>query len=685
MAAVAAALVAALAAGGGVYLLSLHGEVNVAFGLATLFAGAALASVGALLLGLRPSNWLGPLLYVAGTSLVLEYTLREYAYAGLQMRPGSLPAPEVAALVGMALDPLFFPAPLAVVLLLFPEGRLPSRRWRPFVAAALAVTAASVVLLLLRPGPLHDDSFDYDVPWRGILPAGSADEVDAILTRSLEVSLVMVVVAVVALVVRYVRADVAARQGLKPLALVAAFIVLGLAIQGVPVLVGVGQVVLVGAVAVGLPAAFAVGALRYRVWDLDRVIVAAIVYGALALLITGGYVAVVIAVAGLAGLPATPSALLPSIAATALVAVLFAPAKDTVGRAARRLVYGVRATRYDALAALPRQLAEAPAVDEVLARTAEALTAGLGVPAARVRVLLADGTQRVAWSPPRIDASEIGLIVMPVRHLGEPVGDVVVQPWSDRPLRDADRYLLSDLAAQAGPALRAVALTTELRARLQQIMEQSGQLRASRQRIAAAQIDERRRLERDIHDGAQQQLVAVDMRLQGLEGLIAPSQSNLRDTLAACRADLSASIDELRKLARGIYPPVLSARGLVSALRARARTSGPQVRIAASSAAEGLRLAPDIEVSVYFCCLEAMQNAAKHAPGASVVVSLDVVDQELTFGVADDGPGFDVAAATSSGGTGLLGMADRIGAIGGAVFVRSQPGTGTTVEGSIPL
>jgi signal transduction histidine kinase len=685
MAAVLAALVAALAAGGGAYLLSLNGEVDVVFGLATLFAGAALASVGALLLGLRPSNALGPLLYVAGTSLVLEYTLREYAYAGLHVRPGSLPAPEAAALVGMALDPLFFPAPIAVVLLLFPDGRLPSRRWRPFVAAAFAAAAASVVLLLLRPGPLHDDSFGHDVAWRGILPAGSADEVDAILTRLFEASLVMLVVAVVALVVRYVRADAAARQGLKPLSLVAAFIVLGLAIQGVPALVGVGQVVLVGAIAVGLPAAFAVGALRYRVWDLDRVIVAAIVYGALALLITGGYVAVVIAVAGLAGLPATPSALLPSIVATALVAVLFAPAKDTVGRAARRMVYGVRATRYDALAALPRQLAEAPAVDEVLPRTAEALTAGLGVPAARVRVMLDDGTERVAWSPPRIGGSEIGLIVMPVRHLGEPVGDVAVQPWSDRPLRDSDRHLLTDLAAQAGPALSAVALTTELRARLQQIMEQSGQLRASRQRIAAAHIDERRRLERDIHDGAQQQLVAIAMRLQGLGALIPPSQSDLRETVASCRAELSRSIDELRELARGIYPPVLSARGLVAGLQARARTSGPTVRVAASSAAEGMRLAPDIEMSVYFCCLEAIQNAAKHAPGASVVVSLDIVDGDLTFAVADDGPGFDAAAATSSGGTGLLGMADRIGAIGGAVSVRSQPGAGTTVEGAIPL
>ncbi len=233
--------------------------------------------------------------------------------------------------------------------------------------------------------------------------------------------------------------------------------------------------------------------------------------------------------------------------------------------------------------------------------------------------------------------------------------------------------------------MSAVALTTELRARLQQIMEQSGQLRASRQRIAAAHIDERRRLERDIHDGAQQQLVAIAMRLQGMQALIPPSQSDLRNTLATCRDELSRSIDELRELARGIYPPVLSARGLVSALQARARTSGPTVRVAASSAAEGLRLAPDIEISVYFCCLEAMQNAAKHAPGASVVVSLDIVDGELTFAVADDGPGFDVATATSSGSSGLLGIADRIGAIGGAVSVRSQPGAGTTVNGSVPL
>jgi signal transduction histidine kinase len=672
LAAVAAATVVAVAIGTAIAVLG-HDDpaVPVVFVLATIATGLAFALVGALLLGLRPRNALGPLLYVSGFGAVAQFVLREYAYTGLRADPGSLSWADVAGWAGLALGPLFFPVPLALVLLLFPDGRLPSPRWRAVVGGALALVAAQVALLAVRTGPLPDESFGYTIPWRGLVPV-PAIAVEALNT----VGVWLLAAAAVALVWRYRRAGAEGRQRLKPLALAAAFAILGLVVGVLPGLGEAGTVLFVVAVVVGVPLALAVGALRYRVWDLDRFIVGAIVYGLLAVLITGVYTGVAVGFAALAG-----NSLLPSIVATGLVAVVFAPVRDRLSRAARRLVYGVRASPYEALAALPHHLAEAPTVDEVLPVTANALTRGLAISAARVRVLL-DGAELIAWSP-AVPEDTSDLQVVPVRHLGQVVGDVAVLPPQDRSLGAADRRLLTDLAAQAGPALRSVALASALRARLAELTEQSAQLRASRQRIVAAQLAERRRLERDVHDGAQQRLVAAAMRIQTAEELARRGESGMAEALGECRDAVAKCIDELRELARGLYPPVLAARGLAAALRARARLGGRPLVLTISPTIDGVRLPPDIEIGAYFCCLEAMQNAAKHAPAATVTLGLDLVAGSLTFSVADDGPGFDSASATH--GTGLLGMADRVGALGGTLEIRSTAGGGTVVAGSIPV
>jgi signal transduction histidine kinase len=632
--------------------------VNVPFVAVSLLAGAAFAAAGALLLAARPRNALGPVLYVAGASLVVEYALREYAYRGL-------PQADVAAWAGLTLDGVFFPGSMALVLLLFPDGQPAGRGKRALVAAGAAVVALTTALNGLRAGPLVDEAYGYEIPWRGVLPAGAA------LDGLNRLGLLLLLAGAVLLVVRYRRSDATGRQQIKPLAFAACVAVLALAVQAIPQLRTAGVVCLVVAVAAGFPAALAVGALRYRLWDLDPIFVATIVYGVLAVLVAGVYIGAVVGFAAFAGSRVSQPALLPSIAATALVAVLFGPVKERVTRAARRLVYGVRASPYEALAALPHQLAETPAVDEVLPRTAGALTLGLGVPRARVRAYL-DGTPLQAWSPAPPD-DDPDLITVPVRHLGEVVGDVAVLPSADRPLGAADRRLLADLAAQAGPALRGVALAAQLQGNL-------AELRASRQRIVAAQAEERRRIERDIHDGAQQRLVALAVGIQGAETLLLTDPEAGRAALRRCRDDLGRCIDDLRELARGVYPPVLAARGLAAALRARGRSGG--VRVVATPAVDGLRFDPDVELAVYFTCLEALQNAAKHAPGATVTVSLDLVDGELRFAVTDDGAGFDPDTARGRG-TGLLSMADRIGAAGGSLTVESAPGRGTAVRGSV--
>ena len=685
----AAAGWAALAAGclaGAVAVVRQAGDpsVDVAFGLLSLWLAVALGGVGALLVALRPGNLLGPVLAVAGASLGVEFSVRALVHAG-----GTPAGPADAALLWFALllDPVFFPASVVLTLLLFPDGRPPRGPWRAAAALAVAGAAAQVVALALRPGPLRDETFGTETAWDGVLPAATGDPLTTALDAVNSAMVGLLVVAGAGLVVRFRRARGEARRQFAPLVLVVAVTVAGLTLQ-VAGLTGAGVALLVGGVALGLPAALAVAALRYRLWDLDRVVVAAIVYAGLAAAVTALYVAVVVAAAALAGDgidAAGAGDLGPSVLATAVAAALFAPARDALTRGARRLVLGVRATPYEALAVLPRRLAETLEVDDVLPDVAAALAGGLAVPAARVRALLDDGTRRVAWSPAGAARDDAGLTVVTVRHLGREVGDVAVAPSPDRPLTDADRRLLADLAAQAGPALRGVGLTAQLRGRLAQITAQAAQLSASRERLAAAQVGERRRLERDIHDGAQQQLVALAVHLEAARRLAAAGDPGADDLLARCHDEVESCLDTLRELARGIYPPVLAARGLVPALRARARAAAGDVRVVADGGADGRRFSAGVENAAYFCVLEALQNAAKHAPGAPVVVRVTAGDGVLELDVTDTGPGFTPGEGAGDDGSGLVGMADRLAAVGGTLTVRSAPGAGTTVHGSIPV
>jgi len=232
--------------------------------------------------------------------------------------------------------------------------------------------------------------------------------------------------------------------------------------------------------------------------------------------------------------------------------------------------------------------------------------------------------------------------------------------------------LLDHLASQAGLVLRNVRLTAELQATVDD-------LTASRRRLVRAQDEERHRIERNLHDGAQQQLVALNIQL-GLLDAAADDPGEVREIAGELRAGLRAALDDLRALARGIYPPLLADQGLGSALRAQADRAPLPVLIEADGIG---RYPPDTEATVYFCTLEALQNVAKYARASRATVALACPDGRLEFTVTDDGDGFDPAQATR--GTGLQGMADRLAAAGGTLRVRSRPGLGTTISGTLPV
>ncbi len=263
--------------------------------------------------------------------------------------------------------------------------------------------------------------------------------------------------------------------------------------------------------------------------------------------------------------------------------------------------------------------------------------------------------------PPAVGAD----VMYPVRDQGEILGALSIAKRRGEPLTPAEDKLVSDLASQAGLVLRNVRLIEELR--------------ASRQRIVAAQDDERRRLERNIHDGAQQQLVALAVKVRLARALSSKDPDKANEMLTQVERETTEALENLRDLARGIYPPLLADKGLAAAQDAQARKYPDTVTVSA----DGLsRHSQDVEAAVYFCTLEALQNTAKYAGASRVAIELHERDGSLTFSVRDDGAGFD--PAVTGYGTGLQGMADRLAAIGGELEVESAPGRGTTVRGRLP-
>jgi len=244
------------------------------------------------------------------------------------------------------------------------------------------------------------------------------------------------------------------------------------------------------------------------------------------------------------------------------------------------------------------------------------------------------------------------------------VGAITLEPAPDDPMSPAKELLVRDLAGQAGLVLRNVRLIEELR--------------ASRQRLVAAQDAERRKIERNIHDGVQQQLVALTVQMR-LAGHLAESDpQKTREMLAGLQEQTNAALDDLRDLARGIYPPLLADKGLGAALAAQARKAAVPTTV---EAAEVGRYPQDVEAAVYFTCLEALNNTVKYAEASRATITLAQRNGALEFSVSDDGRGLDQAQTTH--GTGLQGIADRLDAIGGSMRLESAPGEGTTLSGAV--
>jgi len=259
------------------------------------------------------------------------------------------------------------------------------------------------------------------------------------------------------------------------------------------------------------------------------------------------------------------------------------------------------------------------------------------------------------------------------------IGALSVSKPRGEPLTPADLRLLDDLASQEGLVLSNAQLTADLEARLAAITQRSAELKASRRRVVAAQDAERRRLERNIHDGAQQHLVALAVKLRLAKTMLERDPGRGRALLDEVRSQVDDALENLQALALGIYPPALERDGLAAALRVDVARLGLPVDLHT----DGVTRYPiETEAAVYFCVLEALQNAAKHAHAAAVDVGIAERDGAVWFEVADDGVGFDPSA--NGNGTGIDGMRDRLAILGGDAALESAPGRGTTIRGRVP-
>jgi signal transduction histidine kinase len=554
---------------------------------------------------------------------------------------------------------------LAFLLLLFPTGQLRSRRWRPaawFVGGAFALITVALLVGATRT---------WSHPFSSLNQALTRPVFTAVLIL-LPAALL---VSVAAVVVRFARSVGEERLQLKWFAAAAVLVVATLIATIVTNSNSVVASVLSDVAFVCLFAAIAIAVLKYRLYDIDIVISKAVQYGSLAVFITAVYAGVVAGVGTLAGNRHNP--LLPALAA-AVVAVAFQPVRQWAGRLANRVVYGRRASPYQVLSQFAQRIGGTYASEDVLPQMAQIVAAGTGADHVVVWLRVGGELRPEASSGGSLDLAPLPVdgqampslpdadLSVPVVHQGELLGAISIRMPKDEPLQPTSEQLVADVASQAGLVLSNAGLIEDLR--------------ASRQRLVTAQDEERRRLERNIHDGAQQDLVALAIKVRLADMTVDEDPAQARQILGEVQTDTAGALENLRDLARGIYPPLLADLGLAAALNAQAGKSVVPVAVEADGIG---RFGQDTEAAVYFCCLEALQNTTKYAHASKARICLQAQNGTLRFTVSDDGTGYDTRHTPM--GSGLRNMADRLAALGGRLEVQSAPSRGTTLTGHLPV
>jgi signal transduction histidine kinase len=546
---------------------------------------------------------------------------------------------------------------LMLMVAVFPSGRLPVGPWRRVLQFAISVAAVAALARLLVPGPIASGINPLPTTFDNPLGLRFLSGINLEIVQLADIALAVVVVA--SLVRTYVRSGPEVQHQVKWIVSVIPLMsLIETPWEGLPVMVSLWLF----AIALG------VAITKYRLYDIDLIINRAVVYGSLALFIGAVYVSIVVGVGTLLGFRDESNPAL-AIAATALVAIGFQPARRRLERFANRLVFGRKATPYEVLSEFSRRVAATD--DSLLGAVSRSLVEGTSATRAAVFVWVDDElVESAVW--PEVEDSRSGeTLAVPIEHEGVELGVLTLVSPSGHTLQDEDAELAAQVASGMGLALKNRLLTERLQSRVED-------LRESRRRLVAVQDETRRKLERDLHDGAQQQLVALKVKL-GLSRLIAEKEgdSEMVALLSEMGKDADDAVESLRTFARGVYPPLLEAEGLAAALSAHARSSPIPVVVETDGIG---RYPKDIEATVYFCVLEALRNSVGDHNSSGATVTLRQSNGSLMFRVS--GEGADLGQQLSDEAT-LVTMTDRLDAIAGELTIGVNPGGGAVVTGTI--
>jgi signal transduction histidine kinase len=692
----------------GVYLWTLPLEI---WGLLVF---VLFTTMGALVVSRQPKNTIGWIFCAMGLFFASSVASAQYAIYALVSSPGSLPGGATAAWLEAFLNgPIVFTM-FALLLLLFPNGRPPSHRWR----AALWLDLIAGVLLIVgsfKPGPMETSSLNVANPF-GI------EEISALLNAlsyvGLYLALAVTAVGAVSLIVRFRRSRAEERQQIKWIAfagaIMCAVIAVGPFLWSLPSSsLGVTLIwpLLILSALSTIPVATGIAILKYRLYDIDRIINRTLVYGALTICIVGIYVLVV---GYLGAVFASRGNLVISIFAAGLVAIIFQPLRERLQRIVNRLTYGERDDPYSVLARLGRRLEATIAPEAVLPAIVENIARALRLP--QVAVWLADddtlrlgaahgsaptsltvqdarAVETLHHATEALHPKDLGpsgeygdilagsgvSLILPLTHQGAFVGALCLAPRSPgEEFSPADRLLLRDLATQSGAAAHEVQLTGALRSSLED-------LRRSRERLVEAQEEERRRIQRDLHDGLGPLLASMRLRLEACLEVAEKTDIPLSGDLERLYELVGEATGDVRGLVHDLHPPVLDQLGLVPAIRQHCERFGRETGIETELAtAAELSVPAAAEVTVLRVVQEALVNVQKHAQASRAAVRLERQGEWLLVGVADDGRGLSANGGTTAG-TGLLSMRERAELLGGTLKLKSRPGGGTDLLARIPV
>jgi two-component system NarL family sensor kinase len=643
--------------------------------LAQALATIAFATVGLIIAARRPEHTIGWLFCAAGIGYGQTTWIGQYTRYTLVTQPGALPAGELIAW-------LFFWSWIPIVMLvvvglplLFPDGRLPSPRWRPALWLAVIATALNSLSLAISPGPMDASLPEVANPFA---PAW-ASQVQPIIERiAVVLVLASMISGVAAQIVRFRRARLEERQQIKWFAYAIILLLLALVVPATLAFPDFTQDTLLSGslLALAYPllaAAVGVAVLRYRLYNIDLLISRTLVYSALTVCIITIYVLVV---GYLGALVQGGDTLLVSLIATGLVAILFQPLSARLQRGVNRLLYGYRNEPYIVLARLGQRLRDAIEPNQVLPSLAATVRDALRLP--YVAVALRRDDALVVVASDGVAAGEP--LRLPLAYQGEAVGELLVCPrvpgeaWAP-----ADLRLLEDLAHQAGVAAHSVRLMAELQ--------------RAREWLVLAREEERRRLRRDLHDDLAPSLAALGLTAATVGELIPKNPEAAAQVAAKLHTAIRTVVGDVRRLVYDLRPPTLDELGLVEAIREHA------ARICAQPPASGAERArlqvlldvPEqlpplpaaVEVAAFRLAQEALTNVLRHAQARRCTIRLAYIEgRALALEIVDDGIGLP---AQRQAGVGLHTMRERAAELGGVCAIERIGKSGTRVSAWWPI